>query len=362
MDTRPVRDYFTALQARIVSALESLDGDRFNADTWQRSEGGGGTSCILEEGKLVERAASPFRMSRAWNCAQRLGAHTGIAGKPYEAMGVSLVCIRATVLPHGALKVRFFAAARPGGSAGHGPHALLRLRGRAKTSTSLQARARSILPTPPATRMVRRVLLPQEPQRAARLGGISSTISRRPIAGAFALVRSVGDHFITAYAPILERRRALPGARPSARSSATARALWDSTWCRPGGRCLACNRAAAPNPSSCPCRPPPLALRLAPAPGSAEAKLYSVSSSEGLGLAGSAQVAGAKWPGRFRAVPGLGLAARLGIRAAGMEMASGRRLLRARHIALHHALVALDAGSGTGTAFSRLRCTDAAGA
>ena len=52
MDTRPVRDYFTALQARIVSALESLDGNKFAADTWQRAEGGGGTTCIIEEGKL----------------------------------------------------------------------------------------------------------------------------------------------------------------------------------------------------------------------------------------------------------------------------------------------------------------------
>ena len=60
MDTRPVRDYFTALQARIVSALESLDGNTFTADTWQRAEGGGGTTCIIEEGKLFERGGVGF--------------------------------------------------------------------------------------------------------------------------------------------------------------------------------------------------------------------------------------------------------------------------------------------------------------
>ena len=65
MDTRPVRDYFTALQARIVSALESLDGNKFAADTWQRAEGGGGTTCILEGGKLFERGGVGFSHAAA---------------------------------------------------------------------------------------------------------------------------------------------------------------------------------------------------------------------------------------------------------------------------------------------------------
>jgi coproporphyrinogen III oxidase len=44
MDTRPVRDYFTALQARIVASLEALDGSAFTTDHWQRTEGGGGAT------------------------------------------------------------------------------------------------------------------------------------------------------------------------------------------------------------------------------------------------------------------------------------------------------------------------------
>ena len=60
MDTRPVRDYFTALQARVVAALEALDGTPFASDTWERAEGGGGTSCTIEEGKLFERGGVNF--------------------------------------------------------------------------------------------------------------------------------------------------------------------------------------------------------------------------------------------------------------------------------------------------------------
>ena len=60
--------------------------------------------------------------------------------------------------------------------------------------------------------LVRRVLLPQAPQRAARH---RRHLLRRPRASrtstrCFALVRSVGDHFLAAYVPIVERRRDMP--------------------------------------------------------------------------------------------------------------------------------------------------------
>ena len=48
----------------------------------------------------------------------------------------------------------------------------------------------------------------------------------------------------------------------------------------------------------------------------------------------------------------LHLAARFRIGAAGVEVAAGRRVQRARHVALHTRLVRLMAGSGTGTAAS----------
>ena len=92
MDTRPVRDYFTALQARIVSALESLDGNSFAADTWQRAEGGGGTTRIIEEGNLFERGGVGFsHVSGKELPRSASAAHPQIAGQHYEAMGVSLV-------------------------------------------------------------------------------------------------------------------------------------------------------------------------------------------------------------------------------------------------------------------------------
>ena len=46
-----VKDYFTGLQTDILNAVEIVDGKNFLVDSWQRSEGGGGTTCILENGK-----------------------------------------------------------------------------------------------------------------------------------------------------------------------------------------------------------------------------------------------------------------------------------------------------------------------
>src|SRR5579885_2969441 len=92
MDTRPVRDYFTALQARIVDSLEQIDGKPFAADTWQRPEGGGGTSRVVEEGNVFERGGVNFsHVSGGALPASATAARPQLAGRRFEAMGVSLV-------------------------------------------------------------------------------------------------------------------------------------------------------------------------------------------------------------------------------------------------------------------------------
>ena len=43
-------------QNRIVFALEHIDGKKFRRDNWSRPHGGGGTSCVLQEGNVFEKA------------------------------------------------------------------------------------------------------------------------------------------------------------------------------------------------------------------------------------------------------------------------------------------------------------------
>ncbi|MFZ1909268.1 MAG: coproporphyrinogen III oxidase, partial [Burkholderiales bacterium] len=55
MDAEAVAAYLTGLQERIVLALEALDGGSFRSDPWQRPEGGGGLTRVIEDGALFER-------------------------------------------------------------------------------------------------------------------------------------------------------------------------------------------------------------------------------------------------------------------------------------------------------------------
>lgn len=43
-------------QKDIVFALEQIDGTRFQSDEWKRPNGGGGTSCVLQDGNVFEKA------------------------------------------------------------------------------------------------------------------------------------------------------------------------------------------------------------------------------------------------------------------------------------------------------------------
>ncbi len=108
-----VRAYLLDLQSRIVAKMEALDGGAFARDEWKREEGGGGISRILEGGKLLEaRGRGVTPMSQAQGFRHRPPMHRPqIAGKPWEAMGVSLVIHpRNPYVPTVHMNVRYFSA------------------------------------------------------------------------------------------------------------------------------------------------------------------------------------------------------------------------------------------------------------
>ena len=55
MRPESVKTWLQALQARIVTQLEAVDGQAFRRDGWTRPHGGGGLSCVIEEGGVFER-------------------------------------------------------------------------------------------------------------------------------------------------------------------------------------------------------------------------------------------------------------------------------------------------------------------
>ncbi len=115
MNTQLVYEYLQGLQNRIVEAVQMVDGKHFLHDSWQRPEGGGGTSCMLEEGNVFERAGIGFSHVMGNKLPPSASAaHPEAAGRAWEAMGVSLVFHpRNPYIPTVHMNVRFFVAKAP---------------------------------------------------------------------------------------------------------------------------------------------------------------------------------------------------------------------------------------------------------
>src|SRR6266568_37270 len=163
MNSESVRDYMIGLQNRIAAELERIDGQAFRSDRWERSEGGG-ESRIIEDGGVFERGGVNFSRVRGERLPPSASAsRPELAGRAFEAMGVSLVLHpRNPYAPTVHLNLRLLVATRaqsePGG-----------------------------------------------------IGGIFfDDLSEKGFDFCFDLARSVGEHFLPAYLPILERRRSLP--------------------------------------------------------------------------------------------------------------------------------------------------------
>lgn len=98
-DIQRVRDFLIQLQANICQALEQqeIDGGgsaTFVPDDWQRPEGGGGRSCVMADGAVIEKAGVMFSHIHISNLpATATARHPDIAGRKAQAMGVSLVVL-----------------------------------------------------------------------------------------------------------------------------------------------------------------------------------------------------------------------------------------------------------------------------
>ena len=116
MDTNLVKGYLLGLQARIVDTLASLDGQPFRRDEWQRPEGGGGITRLIEEGGVFERGGVNFSHVLGRQLPPSASVHRPeLAGRAWEAMGVSLVLHpRNPYVPTVHMNVSMFVATREG--------------------------------------------------------------------------------------------------------------------------------------------------------------------------------------------------------------------------------------------------------
>ena len=116
VDRKAVLDFFQGLQAGIVAELEAFDGSRFLSESWQRPEGGGGITRLIEEGQFFERGGVNFSHVKGSSLPPSATAvRPHLAGRAWEAMGVSLVLHpRNPYCPTAHMNVRCFIASKPG--------------------------------------------------------------------------------------------------------------------------------------------------------------------------------------------------------------------------------------------------------
>ncbi|MED5387410.1 MAG: oxygen-dependent coproporphyrinogen oxidase [Pseudomonadota bacterium] len=112
-----VKDYLLDLQDRICEALAAEDGSaEFREDSWDREQGGGGRSRVLENGAVIEKGGVNFSHVFGKQLPpSATAARPELAGRSFQAMGVSLVIHpRNPYAPTSHANVRFFIAEKEG--------------------------------------------------------------------------------------------------------------------------------------------------------------------------------------------------------------------------------------------------------
>ena len=222
MDTTRVKEFLLELQDLIVQRLEQVDGTPFRRDEWQRPEGGGGVSRLVEEGNVLERGGVNFSHVMGDKLPPSASAHRPeLAGRRWEAMGVSLVMHpRNPYAPTSHMNVRFFVAEREGEAPvwwfGGGMD-MTPYYGFEEDAAHFHSMCRKSLEPfgadyyPRFKKWCDEYFFLKHRNEPRGIGGIFfDDLNTGDFEHCFNLLESVGDHFLPAYVPILERRAETP--------------------------------------------------------------------------------------------------------------------------------------------------------
>jgi coproporphyrinogen III oxidase len=220
-DANSVKDYLLSLQTSIVASLEEVDGCRFITDSWERPEGGGGISRVIEEGNVFERGGVNFSHVMGKNLPPSAAAsRPELAGRQWEAMGVSLVLHpRNPYAPTVHMNVRFFTTYAEdkdpvwwfGGGMDLTPYY-----GFEEDAIHFHQTCKDALTPfgadlhPRFKKWCDEYFYLKHRKEARGVGGIFfDDFNEQSFEQSFAMMKSVGDSFVKAYRPILERRKDL---------------------------------------------------------------------------------------------------------------------------------------------------------
>ena len=226
LNPEAVADYLRGLQERITNAVAAIDGTPFLRDPWEKAPGeplqGQGVTQILEGGPVFERAGCGFSQVRGPRLPPSATQHRPeLAGAAFEAMGVSLVFHpRNPYVPTVHMNVRMIAATGADGVPvcwfGGGMD-LTPYYGFEEDAVHFHQVCHDAVAPFGADKYPRfkawcdDYFFLKHRNEARGVGGLFfDDFSELGPTRSFAMLRAVGDAFLNAYLPIVQRRMALP--------------------------------------------------------------------------------------------------------------------------------------------------------
>ena len=222
-DVEAVKSYLMDLQDRICAGLEALDGEaRFVEDAWSREGGGGGRTRVLAEGAVFEQAGVNFSHVHGEALPpSATAARPELSGRGFRAMGVSLVIHpRNPHVPTSHANVRFFIAEREDAEPVWwfgGGYDLTPYYGYEEDCVHWHRTARAACAPfgedwyPRYKRWCDEYFFIRHRNEPRGIGGLFfDDLSEPDFDTAFRFLQAVGDSYLEAYGPIVERRRDTP--------------------------------------------------------------------------------------------------------------------------------------------------------
>jgi coproporphyrinogen III oxidase len=222
-DKAAVKAYLLELQDRICGVLQTEDGQAsFKEDSWVREEGGGGRSRVITEGGVFEKGGVNFSHVHGTQLPpSATAARPELAGRSFEAMGVSLVMHPENpYVPTSHANVRFFIAEKPGEESVWwfgGGYDLTPYYGNMEDCQHWHQTAKAACDPfgeevyPHFKQWCDDYFFLKHRNEPRGVGGLFFDDYNQPgFDQSFGLMRSVGDSYLDAYVPIIQRRKVMP--------------------------------------------------------------------------------------------------------------------------------------------------------
>ncbi len=218
-----VKEYLLGLQDAICNRLEAIDGRaRFITDAWERDAGGSGRSRVISQGAVFEKGGVNFSHVFGSRLPPSASAtRPELAGRSFQAMGVSLVIHPDNpFVPTSHANFRFFVAEKEGEQPVWwfgGGYDLTPYYGFDEDCRHWHQTARNACAPfgdhlyPRFKKECDEYFFIKHRGEPRGVGGLFFDDFNEPgFASSFDMVKSLGNSYIEAYAPIVERRRATP--------------------------------------------------------------------------------------------------------------------------------------------------------